>query len=152
MPNIRKKQTLKKLLCIYSNSLSCIIYQESVDAKKHYSMSLRGCSSWNVKIPVIGLGEFNNLFFSHFCPDTCTPGLLTKTGLNAGLQDGGGGSFWIILSKNTIKFHGFSKLSPKSPWKWNSSYQTGGSSNPTEPPLDLSLTLLSNLVWLSPRE
>ena len=43
---------------------------------KRYSMSLRGCSSLNVKISVIGLGEFNNRF-SHFLPGT--PGLLNKS-------------------------------------------------------------------------
>ena len=68
MPGIRKKQTLLKLLCIYSNILSCIVYQERLDAKIGvFSMSLRGCSSLNVKISVTGLGEFNNIF-SHFVP------------------------------------------------------------------------------------
>ena len=44
--------------------------------KKRYSMSLRGCSSLKVKISVIGLGEFNKLFFSFF---PGTPGLLNKS-------------------------------------------------------------------------
>ena len=43
---------------------------------KHYSMSLRGCSSLNVKISVIDLREFNNLFFSFF---PGTPGRLNKS-------------------------------------------------------------------------
>ena len=41
-----------------------------------YSVSLRDCSSLNVKFSVIGLGEFNNLFFSFF---PGTPGLLNKS-------------------------------------------------------------------------
>ena len=45
-----------------------IVYSLSrkLDAKiSVFSMSLRGCSSLNVKTSIIGLGEFNNIFFSH---------------------------------------------------------------------------------------
>ena len=52
------------------------IYQEILDEKRRYSVSLRDCSSLNVKISVIGLGEFNNLFFSVF---PATSGLLNKS-------------------------------------------------------------------------
>ena len=41
------------------------IYQDILDTKKRYSVSLRDCFSLNVNISVIGLEEFNNLF-SHF--------------------------------------------------------------------------------------
>ena len=45
------------------------IYQEILDEKKGVILChLRDCSSLNLKISVIGLGEFNNLFFSHVFP------------------------------------------------------------------------------------
>ena len=44
------------------------IYQEILDEKRRYSVSLRDCSSLNLKISVIGLGELNNLF-SQFFPE-----------------------------------------------------------------------------------
>ena len=62
------------------------IYQEVLDAKRRYSVSLRDCSSLHVKISVIGLEKFNNLFFSVF---PGTPGLLNKS---------------IIYSKTVIRY------------------------------------------------
>ena len=40
------------------------IYQRILDEKRRYSVLLRDSSSLNVKISVIGLGEFNNLVLS----------------------------------------------------------------------------------------
>ena len=62
------------------------IYQDILDAKRRYSVSLRDCLSSNVKISVIGLEEFNNLFFSVF---PGTPGFLNKS---------------IIYSKTVIRY------------------------------------------------
>ena len=46
---------------LFKNSIKCI-YQDILDAKRRYSVSLRDCFSLNVKISVIGLEEFNNPF------------------------------------------------------------------------------------------
>ena len=59
MPDIRKKQTLLKTVMHLFKHPIMYIYQDILDAKRRYSMSLRDCFSLNVKISVIGLKEFN---------------------------------------------------------------------------------------------
>ena len=67
MPNIRKKQTILKTVMYLFKYPIMYIYQDILDAKKrHCSVSLRDCFSLNVKISVIGLEEFNNLFSQFF--------------------------------------------------------------------------------------
>ena len=66
MPNIRKKQTLlKTVMCLFKHPIM-YIYRDILDAKRRYSVPLRDCFSLNVKISVIGLEEFNNLFSQFF--------------------------------------------------------------------------------------
>ena len=47
---------------VFIHNIIMYIYEKHLDEKRRYSVSLRDCSSLNVKISVIGLGEFNNLF------------------------------------------------------------------------------------------
>ena len=71
---LKSMKTCKRF-CWCCRYFSCIVYQESLAAKICCSMSLIGCSSLNVKISVIGLGELNNRF-PHF--PSGAPGLLNK--------------------------------------------------------------------------
>ena len=66
MQNIRKKQTILKYVMYLFKYPITYIYQDILDAKRRYSVSLRDCFSLNVNSSVISLDEFNNLFSQFF--------------------------------------------------------------------------------------
>ena len=66
MPNIRKKQTLSKTVMYLFKYPIMYIYQDILDAKKALFCVIKDCFSLNLKVSVIGLEEFNNLFSQFF--------------------------------------------------------------------------------------
>ena len=63
---MKEANSFKNCYVFIQISYHIYIYQEILELKRRYSVSLRDCSGLNVKISVIGLGECSNLFSQFF--------------------------------------------------------------------------------------